>query len=807
MKWLNDVQYALRTFRRAPGFTVAAVLTLALGIGANTAIFSAVNGILLRPLPFPEADRIYAVWNQNTRQGIERDVTSYPNFRDWQDRAEVWDGLVAVYPTWVSLTGEGDPEQVRGTGVTADFLRVFRVPPAIGRDFSAEEMVPGGPRVVLLSARLHQGRFGGDPGIIGRAIHLSGEPYTVIGVMPPSFAYPLDAELWRPLAPAGELADARSPLWLAVVGRLGDGVRPELAQQRISDVAAQLAQEYPASNTGSDILIEPLHETIVGDVRTPLLVLLGGVLVVLLIGCANVANLLLARGAVRQRELSIRMALGAHRGQVAAQLLTESVVLSVLGGALGLLFAAWALGALVTFVPPQLARLAPIRIDGSVLLFTTAVSVLTGLLFGLAPMLQARRQDLLRALRDGGRGAMGGGTVGRLRPALVASEVALALVLLVTAGLLIRSVLALTSVTTGFATDNALTFRVTAPIARYDSPERIRQFHTTLHQRLAGLSGVTAIGAASSLFLPRLPGGSWIVMEGESPPADDTQREAVVLDDATPGLFEAFGMEIRRGRALTLADDAGAVPVAIVNEAFVRRYLPPDAEPVGRRFAFGNPQDSATVWLEIAGVVGDARRSGLAAPARPEAYLPHLQSGANGLTYVVRYTGEVSALIPQIRRAAREVDPLIPIANLATIEQLLSDSLAARRFVMSLLGAFAALGLLLAALGIYGVVSYLVAQRRREVGVRIALGATRADVLRLVVGQSLRHLAPGIVLGGIASVVATRLLRSQLFGVTATDSATYAGAALIVLLVGALASYLPAHRAARTDPQMALRDE
>ncbi len=807
MMLLSDVRYAFRTLRRSPGFTVAAVLTLALGIGANTAIFSAVNAVLLRPLPFPEAERIYAIWNQNTRQGIERDVTSYPNFRDWRARADVWDGMAAVSATWVSVTGDGDPEQVRAAGVTADFLRVFRVPPAMGRDFSLEEILPGGPHVVLLSARLWQRRFGGDAGVIGQTLQLGGEPYTVIGVMPPSFGYPLDAELWRPLAPTGELGEARGPLWLGVVGRLGAGIRERLAQQRMSDVAVQLAQEYPGANTGAGVLIEPLHGTIVGDVRTPLFLLLGGVLVVLLIGCANVANLLLARGAVRQRELSIRMALGAHRGRVAAHLLTESVVLAVLGGTLGLLFAAWAVAALAALVPPQLSRLALIRIDGAVILYTSAASLLTGLLFGLAPMLQARRQDMLRVLRDGGRGAMGGGTVGRLRPALVAGEVALALVLLVTAGLLIRSLLALTSVATGFTTGNALTFRVTAPVARYDSPERIRQFHTALHQRLAALPGVTAIGAASTLFLPRLPAGSWIVMEGEPPPADDAQREAVVLDDATPGFFDAFGMEIRRGRALTLADDAGALPVAIVNEAFVRRYVPPGADPVGRRFTFGDPSDSATVWRTIAGVVGDARRSGLAAPARPEAYLPHLQSGTNALTYVIRYNGEAGALIPQIRRATGEVDPLIPVANLATIEQLLADSLAARRFVMTLLGAFAVLGLLLAAVGIYGVVSYLVAQRRREVGIRIALGATRVDVLGLVVGQSFRHLVPGILVGGIASVLASRLLRSQLFGVTATDSATYAGAALIVLLVGALASYVPAHRAAWTDPQVTLRDE
>jgi predicted permease len=394
-----------------------------------------------------------------------------------------------------------------------------------------------------------------------------------------------------------------------------------------------------------------------------------------------------------------------------------------------------------------------------------------------------------------------------MRPALVAGEVALALVLLVTAGLLIRSFLALNTVNTGFATDNALTFRLTAPAARYDSPERVRQFHAALRERLAALPGVTGTGAASSLFLPRLPAGSWIVMEGDAPPGDDAQRESVVLDAATPGFFEAFGMQLRRGRGFTVADDAGALPVAIVNEAFVRRYILPGDDGIGRRFTFGDPADPGTVWLEIVGVVADARRSGLAAPVRPEAYVPHPQNPTNALTYVIRFRDEVNTLMPQVRAAVREVDPLVPVASMATIDQILAESLAARRFVMVLLGAFAALGLLLAAVGIYGVVSYLVAQRRREVGIRMALGAMRGDVLRLIVGQSLRHVVPGIVLGGVAAVLVTHLLRSQLFGVTPADPPTFAGVALILLAVGAVASYLPARRAARTDPQVALREE
>lgn len=807
MSLLNDVAYAFRTLLRAPGFTVAAVVTLALGIGANTAIFSVVNGVLLRPLPFPEADRIYMVWNHNTREGIERDITSFPNFRDWRDQGEVWDGLAAMYSTPVSLTGDGDPEQLRAAGVTADFLRVFRVPPALGRGFSDGELLPGGEPVVLLSAGLWQRRFGGDAGIIGRAVHINGQPYTVIGVMPPSFAYPLDVDLWRPLAPPGNLGEARSALWLSVVGRLGSGVRPELAQQRMSDVAAQLAAEYPGPNTGAGILIEPLRGTIVGEVRTPLLVLLGGVLVVLLIGCANVANLLLARGAVRWKELSVRMALGASRRRVASQLLTESVMLSLLGGALGALLAVRAVDALVALAPPELPRLAEVRVDGSVLLFTTVVSVVAGLLFGLAPMLQAGRRELLHALRDGGRGAVGGGTVGRMRPALVAGEVALALVLLVTAGLLIRSFVALHTVNTGFATDQALTFRVTAPAARYDSPERVRQFHTALHERLASLPGVAGTGAASTLFLSRLPNMSPILMEGDASPSDAAPRESVVLDDATPGFFDAFGMQLRRGRGFTDADDAEAIPVSIVNEAFVRRYIPPGRDAIGRRFTFGDPSNPSTVWLEIVGVVADARRSGLAASARPEAYVPHRQSGTNALTYVIRFSGSASTIVPQVRAAVREVDPLVPIAGMATIDEILVESLASRRFVMMLLGAFAALGLLLAAVGIYGVVSYLVAQRRREVGIRMALGAMRGDVLRLIVGQSLSHVVPGIVLGGIAAVLVTRLLRSQLFGVAPADPPTFVGVALILLAVGAVASYVPAHRAARTDPQVALREE
>ena len=805
--FLRDIGYALRALTHNPAFAAAAVLTLALGIGANTAIFSVVYGILLRPLPYPDADRIHVVWNNNTREGIERDVTSFPNFTDWRTRGDAFEALAGFTRSgFASLVDGGEPEQLRVTYVTGDFLGVFGVSPEIGRGFTADEMVPGSDRAALLSGALWQRRFGGDRNIVGRTITLNGQPYVVAGVMPASFGYPVDSDLWLPLAPTGPGAESRGALWLSVIGRLRPDVQPAVAQQQMDAVAAQLAEEYPGPNTGAEILLEPLQETIVGDVRTPLLVLLSAVAVVLLIGCANVANLLLARGAVRRKELAVRAALGAGRGRVARQLLTESVLLAVVGGAIGCLLAVWAAGAIVSLAPAELPRLSAVRVDATVLAFTLLVSIVTGLLFGLAPLLQIRGTDVMSALREEGRSVGNRTAVGRLRPALVSGEVGLTLVLLVAAGLLIRSFAALNAVDPGFEPANALTFRIAVPQSRYESAEDVRRFHTELRQRLAAMPGVRSVGATSTLFISRLPNMSSIALEGDAPRPADAPVESVVIESATPGFFEAMGMRLVQGRLIGPDDRPDGIQVAVVNRSFVRRYFP-DTDPIGRRFTFGNPADTAAVWLQIVGVIEDTRRAGLAENIRPESYRPHAQNTTRALTYVLRAQADPLALVPPIRTVVGELDTELPIAAVSTLEGSLAESLAARRFVMLLLASFAALAATLAGIGIYGVVSYLVAQRTRELGVRMALGADRADVVRLVLAQSLRHVLPGIVLGSAAALALTRLLRSQLFGIAPHDLVTFAAVPLGVLVISLIAILVPARRASAVDPVVALRRE
>lgn len=802
----KDVAYALRSLARNPAFAAAAVLTLTLGIGANTAIFSVVHGILLRPLPYPDADRIVIVWNDNTREGITRDVTSFPNFNDWRDRGEVFDGLAGFRRAPdIALTHGGETEVVRATLITADFLRIFGIAPIHGRPFTDDEMQPGSDDVVLLSEALWQRRFGGDPDIVGRTIDIIGRPFLVAGVMPAHFDYPVDTDVWAPLAPTGGQAETRDGLWLSVVGRIRPGIPLEVAQQQMNVVAHQLAEEYPGSNTGARVFLEPLHDTLVGDVRTPLLLLLTAVAVVLLIGCANVANLLLARGTARRRELAIRTALGAGRVRVARQLLTESILLALVGGIAGGVLATWAVSGIVAVAPGDLPRLDNVRVDATVLLFTLAASLVTGLLFGIAPLLQAGHIDVTAGLRGDGRTVGDREGVGRLRPVLIGAEVALAFVLLVAAGLLIRSFATITRQDPGFEADGGLTFSVSLPASRYDSQERRRLFTGQLLDRLEALAGVRAAGAASTLFLSRLPNMGPIALEGGVPAADEDARESVVIESATPGFFEAMGMRLVHGRRFQTTDGPAGPPVAIVNEAFVRRYFPGESA-LGRRFTFGDLRPDA-MWIEIVGVVADARRSGLAEAVRPEAYVPHALRTTAALTYVLRTQGDPWALLPAVREIVREMDPLLPLAAVSTLEQSVAASLAARRFVMLLLGAFAALAASLAAIGIYGVVSYLVAQRTREVGVRLALGADRNDVLRLVFEQSLRHVVPGIVVGAAGALLLTRLLRSQLFGIEPHDPATFLAVPAGLLLVSMAASLIPAWRAARVEPIAALRRE
>lgn len=802
----NDVRHALRALARNRSFALAAVLTLAFGIGATTAIFSMVHGILFRPLPYPHPERVMVLWNQNTREGIERDVTSYPNFLDWRGRGESFEAMAAYRRGSVSVTDDSEPEQVPAAFVTIDFLDVLGVPPRLGRGFTADEMQQGGERVVILGHGVWQRRFGGRSDVIDRTLMLNGIAYTIVGVMPPRFAYPAEAELWLPLAPTPNMLNARGSLSLYVIGRLRAGVDPLRARQQMDAIATQLAEDYPGPNAGAGIFVEPLHATIVGDVRSPLLVLLGAVALVLLIGCANVANLLLARGVVRRKEFAIRAALGARGWRVARQMLTESVILALVGGALGVLLAVWAVAALVGAAPAELPRTDAIGVNLTVLGFALLVSLLTGLLFGLAPLVQMRRAPLAQALREGGREGGAAESLGRLRPALISAEVGLALVLLVGAGLLIRSLAAIHAVDPGFETRNVLTFRAALPAARYEAGDPVITFHEQLQQRIGALAGVERVGAVSTLFLSRLPNMSPIHVEGAPPRTADDPVESVAFDAVTPGFFEAMRIPLVAGRGFDARDDARVTEVVIVNEAFVRRYFPA-GDATGRRFTFGSPTDENVQWSEIIGVVRDTRRSGLVEPVRPEAYFAHAQVARPALTYTVRTAVDPTALLPAIRAAVRELDPLLPLSAVLTVEQIIAETVAARRFLMLLLAGFATLALVLASIGIYGIVTYLVTQRTRELGIRFALGAHRRDVLRLIIGESLAHVLPGVALGGVVALLLARLLRSQLFGVAPTDPLTFAVVATLLIGVCVLASYLPAARAARIDPLAALRQE
>lgn len=805
---LRDGRYALRSLRRSPGFAFIAILTLALGIGATTAIYSAVHGVLLRPLPFPDAERLMVLWLDNQREQIQRDVTSYPTFLDWRE-APSFESVAGYLGTVGSFTGEGAAaEEHAGAWVTADFFGVLRATPQLGQRIDEEHVRNGGDQVVVLSHGLWTRRFGADPGVVGRTVRINGTSREIIGIMPQGFAYPTDAEFWLPLAPDTEqwqqLTATRGALWLSVLGRLRPGATVAQADAELATIMARVGEEFPDVR-GNGVFIEPLHDTVVGSVRPGLLILLGAVGFVLLIACVNVANLLLARGAARRQELAVRSALGASGGRLASQVLIESLVLGLAGGAIGLLVGYVGTRLLVAASPADLPRLDGVRVDGTVIGFAALVSLFTGLIFGLAPALQARAAGLMTTLRDGGRGASGA-TLARTRRVLVTAEVALALMLLVGAGLLVRSFAALQAVDPGFRTENVLSFRVSAGSARYPEPVHVRQFQAALLERLEALAGVESATGISTLFLSRLPNMGAVAIEGIAPPSEDEPVTAVTSDFVHPAFFETMHIPIVRGRGFEPGDIAGATPVVIVNETFVRRFLP-DANPIGRRFTRGDPQDSAAVWQTIVGVVPDTRRSGLTEPVRPEAYRPTTQVAPRSLEVLVSTAGPPLASVRAIRAVIAELDPDMAVSQIRTVDGAMAEALATRRFVMLLLAAFATLAVSLAAIGIYGVLAYLVGQRTRELGIRMALGAGRIAVLELVVRQTMRHVLPGVAIGAAGALALTRLLQSQLFGVQATDPVTFVAVTVLLVGVALVATGVPAWRAVRTKPVEALRLE
>ena len=803
---LHDLRYAARLQRKNPGFTIVAVIALALGIGANTAIFSVVNTVLLRPLPYKDPERLVMVWEEATKQGYPRDTPAAANFVDWRDQNQVFEGMAAFADESFNLTGAGEPERLEGRRVSANLFPLLGVDPQIGRVFTAAEDQPGAQRVVLLSYSLWQGRFGGEPGIVGKSLTLNGESYIVVGVMPARFQFPSsDDQAWVPIAFTQQEAANRDRHYLQVVARLKPGVSLAQGQSEMSTIAARLQQQYPQNNADLGANVQLLHEHLVGDIKPALLILLGAVGLVLLIACANVANLLLARAAVRQKEIAVRVALGARRWRLIRQFLTESVLLSTLGGLVGLAIAYGGLVLLKAFIPENISQAREISMDLKVLGFTFLVSVATGLIFGLAPAVQAARFNQIDTLKEGGRDAATGGSGKRLRGLLVVAEVAISLVLLIGAGLLINSFLRLRNVDPGFRADNLLTMKIVLPQPKYEEMERRSAFYTDLIQRVQSLAGVRSAAVTTNLPLYRQGNSIGIGIEGQPAPPPGQER-IIVTRIVSPGYFDTMGIPLLRGRQLTEQDTDTSPNVVVISETMARRYWPGE-EAVGKRIAtrrIRTPDD----WIQVIGVVKDVRQFELIAEPKPQMYLSYRQAGFfDTRDLVVKTDVEPATLAATVRKTVWEIDKDQPVSNIQTMEDILADSIARQRFSMLLLAIFAAVALVLAGVGIYGVMSYSVAQRTHEIGIRMALGAQTGAVLKLAVGYGLKLVIAGLVIGLIAAFALTRVMSTLLFGVTATDPGTFTLISLLLIAVAALASYVPARRATRVNPIIALRYE
>jgi putative ABC transport system permease protein len=799
---LQDLRYSVRTLLKKPGFALVMILALGLGIGANSAIFSVVSTVLLQPPPYPESERLVFVWENSQRIG--RFSMSVPNYVDFRDQNEVFEEISAMATGTYNLTGDGEPERLRGLRVTEDLFRLLRVQPVLGRGFIPDEDRPGAERVVVLTDALWQRRFGGDPAIVGRTVNLSDRAHTVIGVMPPDFRFIMGAELFVPLA-ADPAEESRGAHYLLSVARLRPGVTPEQAEAALDAIAGRLEQQYPDSNTGWDTIVTPYQLQLVERVRPALLVLLGAVGFVLLIACANVANLLLARAATREKEIAIRTALGAGRGRLVRQLLTESVLLGLLGGALGLLLAYWSLDLMLALKPENLPRADSIGIDGQVMGFTLFLSVATGLLFGLVPALQSTSPHLAETLKEGGGKSTESARRHRLRGLLVVSEVALAVMLLIGAGLLIKSFARLLEVPVGFEPGGVLTARVTLPEAKYTDGAARAAFYRDAQQRIAALPGAESVGLVDNA--PIDGGGSVLSFSIDGrPPAVRGEEPAANIHVIGDGYLRTMGIPVVRGRDLTEAEAWGDVPVTLINQTMAQK-LWPGQDALGGRIRFGSSQEAP--WLTIVGIAGDVRHRGLDEEAGMEVYLPvqRWASAAVTMTFVVRAAVTPSTLLAPLREQIRALDPTLPVFGVNTMEQIVADSVSGQRFNLMLLGCFAALALALAVVGIYGVMAYSITERTREVGIRMALGARGTDVLGMLLSQGMRQVLLGLGLGLAGALAISRVMASLLYGVSATDASVFGGAVVVLAAVALLAVWLPARRATKIDPMVALRYE
>jgi putative ABC transport system permease protein len=790
-----------------PGFTAIAVIALALGIGANTAIFSVVNAVLLRPLPFAEPDSLMVVYESRIDRGGSRSSVSYPNFADWRAQNTVFEHMSTYRDSDFVLTGDGEPVRLHTAVVNADLLPLLSATPIIGRSFLSEEDKPGDAgRVVLLSHRLWQQRFSGDQNVLGKSLVLNGKNYQVVGVMPDGFQFPVDVEtvdLWTTVAVDSGMFEQRGAHYMHVIARLKPGITQTQATAEMEGIAANLERQYPDENSHRGVTIVPALESLVGDVRPALLILLGAVGMVLLIACVNVANLLLARATTRHREMAIRAALGASRFRVVRQLLTESVLLAMAGGALGLLVALWGTDVLVSLSRDDLPRAGQIGLDVRVLGFTLLVSLLTGIVFGIVPAIQSSRTDLTESLKEGGRGSTEGGR-NRLRAALVIGEVAIAIVLLAGAGLLIQSLRRLEQVNPGFNPHNLLTFSLGLPEVRY-KPEQQIQFYQQLKARLESLPGVKSASAVMPLPL----GGDRMRVTFETEGRPIAKGELPATEIRTIGLdyFKTMGIPLIKGRDFTDRDVQKAPAVIIVNEAFAKQFFPGE-EVIGKHIKPGisDDDDDETAMREIVGLVGNVKHQKLNAEADPEAYEPHAQLTFD-MTMLVKTETDPHSIVRAAQNEVKALDKDLPAYGVKSLDEYMSASVARPRFNALLLGIFASLALILTAVGLYGVMNYSVTQRTHEIGIRVALGARQQDVLKMVVRQGMMLTGIGIGTGLIGAYFLTRLLETMLFGVGATDPLTFIAISIVLAGVALGACFVPARRATKVDPMIALRYE
>ena len=801
----SDITYALRNLLKRPGFTLIAVTTLALGIGANASIFSAIHSLLLKPLQFPELDRVVAVWDKQPSEGVDRNEVAFANYLDWQSQNQSFEQL-ALYRWWsANLAGIDPPERIQGFLVTANFIDVTGMKPIMGRNFTAEENQPGKDAVAIITHSLWQRRFGGDPNIVGKTITVNSIVRTVVGVMPERFNFPKGSEVYAPLPITPELMRSRGNHSYYVMGRLKPGVSIQSAQADLDNITARLEQQYPETNKGLGAAVFPLVTDMVRHYDTGIWVSMYAVAFVLLIACANVANLMLARASGRQKEIALRAALGASRWRIVRQLLTESVIVALMGGVLGILVALWGIDALRVSNPGDAARFAPgwhqLGLNFTVLAFTLAISLFSGIVFGLAPALQVSKPNLNDSLKEGSRQ-----TSGRshgLRSSFVVFEVALSLMLLIGAGLSARSFLALMKTNPGFNPENVLTMNLNLPVAKYREESQRAAFYSDLVQRVKAYPGVESAAVTNYIPLGGSNSSDAYLVEGQPEPGPG-EEEVGRYRVGTPDYFRTMGIRLVKGRAFTDQDKAGAPPVVIVNETLARKHWPTQ-DAVGKRIRFYGPLEKAP-WMEIVGVVEDVKHE-LSIPVTPEYYLPHAQDPWNAMVLVARTSVEPGSLSAGLRQQVLAIDKDQPVFDVKTMQEVRSTSVAMYSSASVMLGIFAGVALLLASIGIYGVMAFAVTQRTQEIGIRMALGARALDVLKLVLRNGMKLALLGIVIGLAGSWALTRFMKGLLVGVEATDLLTFSLVSLCLLLAAFIACYLPARRATKVDPLEALRYE